>query len=159
MISRKKVIILLLALALVLPGATSALAIGNQFNVGTSFWVTLVYDFAQGDFFNVNQRGEVATKAFTVTAGRTLVVTDVSWTFDGGTAGNTVALQLNLSRFANNTPVFVANTVVNQDGLGGLTQHLTAGLVLTSGGSAKVVPVFPVGVNSTVLILYGFLTS
>ncbi len=160
MFSRRGTIAVLLALALVVSAATLAQAGSTQFNVAPGNFVTLRFNSSTGQFVRIDQQAN-NKGAFTVPSGQSLVVTDVAWVFNStNPSGSTEVLQLNITRSGNDQKVFVATTVVNTDGSGGLNQHLTGGLVVSGGGSAAVVPHFPSDVDPTsvVLILQGFLS-
>jgi len=153
MLSRKSLVVLILALVLVLPAATQVSAI-THLQVGTGNLVTLQYNPGDQNFYRVRMNGKVDTSPFKPSS-QTFILMDIDWYFTGGTAGYTYPLTLSIVPSTGSpTDIFIGQGLANADGNGVANIHLTSGLTVGSGRFVGVT--LPVGVTTVTLYLHGY---
>jgi hypothetical protein len=91
------------------------------------------------DFLRVLPNGFREPAFFRIPAGKDLVITDFDWSYDdpdgAGAAGRRIVLRLwiaNTANLAGNHPVALSTIILNDEGKGGGSEHLTSGFVLSS---------------------------
>jgi hypothetical protein len=91
------------------------------------------------DFVRVFPNGVKGTASFRIPAGEDLVITDFDWFYDdpdgAAAAGRTIVLRVwiaNTGNLAGNHPVAFSTIVLNEEGKGGASEHLTSGFVVSS---------------------------
>jgi hypothetical protein len=91
------------------------------------------------DFMRVLPNGVRGPAFFRIPAGEAFVVTDFDWSYDdpdgAGAAGRRIVLRLwiaNIANLAGNHPVALSTIILNDEGKGGASEHLTSGFVVSS---------------------------
>jgi hypothetical protein len=91
------------------------------------------------DFVRVFSNGADVPGFFRIPAGQTLVVTDFDWFYDhpdgASAAGKTIILRIwvtDLTNSAATNTVAFSTIVLNNEGKGGASEHLTSGFVVSS---------------------------
>ena len=91
------------------------------------------------DFVRIFSNGAAVPGFFRIPAGQSLVVTDFDWFYDhpdgAAAAGKTIVLRIRvidlINSAASNTVAF-STIVLNNEGRGGASEHLTGGFVVSS---------------------------
>jgi hypothetical protein len=115
------------------------------------------------DFLRINQDG---TKAggppwFRVPSQQVLVVTDVDWQYNLGTAGQIQTFRIFIENLADpkiSNRVFESVIILNSEGQGGISESMTSGFVVSSAGRI-VVDTFPGGGVISHVIIRGYLMT
>ena len=115
------------------------------------------------DFLRINQDGIRAGGPpwFRVPSGQVLVVTDVDWQYNLGSAGQIQTFRIfieNLSDPAISNRVFESVIVLNNQGQGGISESMTSGFVVSSAGRI-VVDTYPGGGVIFHVIIRGYLMA
>ena len=155
------------------PAATSQADVLPRFGVSSHSLVTLVLTAnaksgcgpAKLDFVRVKSDGSSGADVFRIPDGQALIVTDVSWLYSGGGPGLTEVLMVlveNLADPSTRQTVFQSTIRLGVDGVGGATEHLTSGFLVSS--AARVcVDVVPGPVGSPLrlsnVVLHGYLVG
>lgn len=114
-------------------------------------------------FLRINQDGTRTGGPpwFRVPSGQVLVVTDVDWQYNLGTAGQIQTFRIfieNLSDPAISNRVFESVIVLNNQGQGGISESMTSGFVVSSAGRI-VVDTYPGGGVISHVIIRGYLLA
>ena len=90
---------------------------------------------ARLEFRRVFPDGASASKVFRIPEGRLLVVTDVDWQYHSGAPGLVQILALvieNLAETFKRHTAFESTIRLGSDGVGGISEHMTSGFVVSS---------------------------
>jgi hypothetical protein len=96
---------------------------------------------------------------FRVPSGKVLVVTDVDWQYNLGDPGQVQTLRLFIDNLTDpyiSSRVFESTIILNDEGKGGISENMTSGFVVSSGGRITV-DSFPGGGKISHLMLRGYL--
>ena len=115
------------------------------------------------DFIRINQDGTRpgGPPWFRVPTGQVLVVTDVDWQYNLGTAGQIQTFRIFIENLADPTisnRVFESAIVLNNQGQGGISESMTSGFVVSSAGRI-VVDTYPGGGVISHVIIRGYLMT
>jgi hypothetical protein len=115
------------------------------------------------DFIRINPDGTRALPTppwFRVPRRQVLIVTDVDWQYNLGNAGGIQTFRIFIKNIADPSimnRVFESTIVLNSQGQGGISEPMTSGFIVSSGGRI-VVDTFPGGGVISHIIIRGYLT-
>ena len=114
---------------------------------------------ASGEIFFLRSLPDGHGTAFSIPAGKVLVITDVNWHMSSGNPGTVVRLALNVENVANPAlfrKVFNATVTLNAGGVAGVNESLGSGFVVSSAAKITVDLTAPTGALEG-LMLRGYL--
>jgi len=112
-----------------------------------------------GEIFFLRTLPDGTSTAFTIPAGKVLIITDVNWQIDSGNPGTGVRLLLRIENLAN--PALIRNVhnsvfTLNNAGVNGVNERLGAGIVVSSAAKITAQLTAPSGALGA-LYLIGYL--
>jgi len=112
-----------------------------------------------GEIFFLRTLPDGTSAAFTIPAGKVLIITDVNWQIDSGNPGTVVRLLLRIENLAN--PALIRNVhnsvfTLNSAGVNGVNERLGAGIVVSSAAKITAQLTAPSGALGA-LYLIGYL--
>ena len=112
-----------------------------------------------GEIFFLRTLPDGTSTAFTIPAGKVLIITDVNWQIDSGNPGTVVRLLLRIENLAN--PALIRNVhnsvfTLNNAGVNGVNERLGAGIVVSSAAKITAQLTAPSGALGA-LYLIGYL--
>jgi len=112
-----------------------------------------------GEIFFLRTLPDGTSTAFTIPAGKVLIITDVNWQIDSGNPGTVVRLLLRIENLAN--PALIRNVhnsvfTLNSAGVNGVNERLGAGIVVSSAAKITAQLTAPSGALGA-LYLIGYL--
>jgi hypothetical protein len=129
------------ALALFIVMAGSLLAADGSSRTATVVSLILTSNTKNGcqpgqlDFVRVMPDGSTASGVFRVPEGQALIATDVDWLYVAGNPGQTEVLQVQIENLHDSSvrqTAFQSVVTLGRDGVGGATNHLSTGFMVSS---------------------------
>ncbi len=103
---------------------------------------------ASSNIFFLRTLSNGTAAAFTVPAGKVLVITDVHWQVEAGNSGDVARLELNVENLANPTltrRVYNSVITLNTAGINNSNESLTSGILVSSAAQIRAIMTRPSG--------------